>query len=168
MDLIDSEEEIIKIGISSASDTPPTTPIINPDVEPITPDALPKIKRRGRPKQPPKEKPIPRPVGRPKQPPKPEKKGHFWERKEEDLNKLEKARMSRYKKLLEKVNLYDNLTSDNNLNKIKEADEKGKKEQFEKELIVNEVLEKLKLEKTPQQKTLKMIDERGDIRIIKF
>jgi hypothetical protein len=167
---MDSEEEIIKSATSSASDTPPNTPKtpITPS-NPFEPDILSIPKRRGRPKQPPKEKPPKKPVGRPKQPPKPEKKGHFWERGEEDLNKLEKARMSRYKKLLEKVKLYDNSESEN-LNKIREAEEKGKKEQFEKELIVNEVLEKLKLEKNkpPPQKILKMIDEKGDVRIIKF
>ena len=122
--------------------------------------------KRGRPKQPPKEKPPKKPIGRPKQPPK-ETKGHFWERDENTLNKLEKTRMKRYKKLLEKVNMYDN--SDAGIKEMKEKEEKGKKEQFKKELIITEVLEKLKLEKKePPIKILKMIDEKGEVKIIKY
>ena len=132
----------------------------------IQEQALPEKPKRGRPKQPPKEKPEKKPIGRPKQPPK-ETKGHFWERDENTLSKLEKTRMTRYKKLLEKVNLYDN--SDARHKEMKEKEEKGKKEQFQKELIITEVLEKIKLEKKePVMKTLKMIDEKGEIKIIKY
>lgn len=132
----------------------------------IQEQAQPEKPKRGRPKQPPKEKPEKKPIGRPKQPPK-ETKGHFWERDENTLSKLEKTRMTRYKKLLEKVNLYDN--SDAMHKEMKEKEEKGKKEQFQKELIITEVLEKIKLEKKePVMKTLKMIDEKGEIKIIKY